>query len=92
MSDEPLIRLAEAAGLSIDWIDADNRQQRVTPDVLREVLACLGLAALAVVIAWDRGPGKAAFNGLVVLLLLVVPAVRSVRRWDEHHPGVRSGG
>ncbi|MCQ4303482.1 4-alpha-glucanotransferase [Stutzerimonas frequens] len=45
MSDEPLIRLAEAAGLSIDWIDADNRQQRVTPDVLREVLACLGLAA-----------------------------------------------
>jgi len=45
MSDESLIRLAEAAGLSIDWIDADNCEQRVEPAVLREVLACLGLAA-----------------------------------------------
>jgi len=25
MSDESLIRLAEAAGLSIDWVDADIR-------------------------------------------------------------------
>jgi len=45
MSDEALIRLAEAAGLSIDWVDADNREQRVEPAVLRDVLACLGLAA-----------------------------------------------
>ncbi|MBK3867321.1 4-alpha-glucanotransferase [Pseudomonas stutzeri] len=45
MSDASLIRLAEAAGLSIDWVDADNCQQRVEPAVLRQVLGCLGLAA-----------------------------------------------
>lgn len=45
MSDERLNRLAEAAGLSIDWVDADGRDQRVTPDVLRAVLNGLGLAA-----------------------------------------------
>lgn len=45
MSDEALIRLAHAAGLSVDWVDADNRQQRVEPAALRDVLACLGLAA-----------------------------------------------
>ncbi len=45
MSDERLNRLAEAAGLSIDWVDADGRDQRVSPDVLRAVLNGLGLAA-----------------------------------------------
>ncbi|MHA3888056.1 4-alpha-glucanotransferase [Stutzerimonas degradans] len=45
MSDESLILLATAAGLSVDWTDADNRPQRVEPQVLREVLGCLGLAA-----------------------------------------------
>ena len=45
MSDESLIRLAEAAGLSIDWVDADNHERRVEPAVLRDVLTCLGLAA-----------------------------------------------
>jgi 4-alpha-glucanotransferase len=45
MSDERLNRLAEAAGLSIDWVDADGRDQRVTPDVLRAVLNGLGLNA-----------------------------------------------
>lgn len=45
MSDERLNRLAKAAGLSIDWVDADGRDQRVTPEVLRAVLKGLGLAA-----------------------------------------------
>lgn len=45
MSDEQLNRLAEAAGLSIDWVDADGRDQRVSPEVLRAVLNGLGLAA-----------------------------------------------
>ncbi len=45
MSDERLNRLAEAAGLSIDWVDADGRDQRVRPDVLRAVLNGLGLAS-----------------------------------------------
>lgn len=45
MSDERLIHLAEAAGLSIDWVDADGRDQRARPEVLRAVLAGLGLAA-----------------------------------------------
>lgn len=45
MSDERLEHLAKAAGLSIDWIDADGRDQRVKPEVLRAVLGGLGLAA-----------------------------------------------
>lgn len=45
MSDRRLFELAEAAGLSIDWIDADNKEQRVSPEVLRGVLAELGLPA-----------------------------------------------
>ncbi len=45
MSDERLNRLAKAAGLSIDWVDADGRDQRVSPEVLRAVLGGLGLAA-----------------------------------------------
>lgn len=45
MSDERLHRLAEAAGLSIDWVDADGQDQRVRPEVLRAVLNGLGLAA-----------------------------------------------
>lgn len=45
MSDERLNRLADAAGLSIDWVDADGRDQRVSPEVLRAVLNGLGLAA-----------------------------------------------
>jgi len=45
MSDERLEHLAKAAGLSIDWIDADGRDQRVQPQVLRAVLAGLGLSA-----------------------------------------------
>lgn len=45
MSDEQLNRLAKAAGLSIDWVDADGRDQRVSPDVLRAVLKGLGLGA-----------------------------------------------
>ncbi|KRW57265.1 4-alpha-glucanotransferase [Stutzerimonas nitrititolerans] len=45
MSDERLEHLAKAAGLSIDWIDADGRDQRVQPQVLRDVLTGLGLTA-----------------------------------------------
>lgn len=45
MNDERLNRLAEAAGLSIEWVDADGRDQQVAPDVLRAVLAGLGLSA-----------------------------------------------
>lgn len=45
MSEERLKRLAEAAGLSIDWVDADGREQRVKPEALRAVLHGLGLDA-----------------------------------------------
>ncbi|HAF90181.1 MAG TPA: 4-alpha-glucanotransferase, partial [Pseudomonas sp.] len=45
MSEHSLHRLAEAAGLSIDWIDADGHHQRVAPEILRAVLAGLGLPA-----------------------------------------------
>ncbi|WP_028237924.1 4-alpha-glucanotransferase [Stutzerimonas azotifigens] len=45
MNERRLHELAEAAGLSIDWVDADNRDQRVSPEVLRGVLAELGLRA-----------------------------------------------
>lgn len=45
MSDERLNRLAKAAGLSIKWVDADGKDQRVKPEVLRAVLGGLGLPA-----------------------------------------------
>ena len=45
MSDERLNRLAKAAGLSIEWVDADGKDQRVKPEVLRAVLGGLGLPA-----------------------------------------------
>ncbi|WP_263145816.1 4-alpha-glucanotransferase [Pseudomonas sp. RIT-PI-AD] len=42
--DATLIGLAEAAGLSIDWTDANGQAQRVTPEVLRPLLESLGFA------------------------------------------------
>src|SRR5262245_35842625 len=49
------------------------------------VAACGLLTLLAVGLAWDRRVGKAAFQGTIAALLLVVPSVRSVRRWDRRH-------
>ena len=45
MTDKRLLALAEAAGLVVDWVDADRRAQRVTPAVLRRILAELELPA-----------------------------------------------
>lgn len=45
MSDANLERLAREAGLSIEWIDADNRPQRLTTEVQRNVLEALGFPA-----------------------------------------------
>ncbi|PWB30539.1 4-alpha-glucanotransferase [Pseudomonas sp. SDI] len=45
MPDDRLIQLAHRAGLSVDWIDANGRPQRVADDALRQVLAGLGLPA-----------------------------------------------
>lgn len=45
MSDAQLERLAGEAGLAIDWMDADNRPQRLTAEVQRAVLEALGFAA-----------------------------------------------
>jgi 4-alpha-glucanotransferase len=45
MSDAQLERLASEAGLAIDWMDADNRPQRLTAEVQRQVLEALGFAA-----------------------------------------------
>jgi 4-alpha-glucanotransferase len=45
MTDKALLALAEAAGLVVDWVDADQRAQRVTPAVLRRILASLELPA-----------------------------------------------
>ncbi|WP_369990688.1 4-alpha-glucanotransferase [Pseudomonas xanthosomatis] len=42
MSEHPLHRLAAKAGLARDWIDANNRPQQVSDQVLRNVLAGLG--------------------------------------------------
>lgn len=35
-------KLAKAAGIAIDWVDANGQPQRVAPDVLRKVLSGLG--------------------------------------------------
>jgi 4-alpha-glucanotransferase len=45
MSNEQLEMLAAEAGLSVDWTDANDRPQRVSPDVLRKVLDGLGYPA-----------------------------------------------
>lgn len=43
MSDDAVRRLAEAAGVLIDWEDADGQPQRVSVESLRAVLSGLGL-------------------------------------------------
>ena len=45
MSDTRLAELTRAADLSIDWIDADGRQQSVTPECQRNLLEALGYPA-----------------------------------------------
>lgn len=45
MSEALLHQLAERAGLARDWIDANNRPQQVSDEVLRQVLQALGHAA-----------------------------------------------
>jgi 4-alpha-glucanotransferase len=48
MSDDDvksLHALADAAGVSVDWQDAAGKPQRVSPDVLRNVLNALGIDA-----------------------------------------------
>ncbi len=42
MSDAHLQQLALLAGISVEWIDANGRQQRVSDSALRQVLAGLG--------------------------------------------------
>lgn len=42
MSEQPLHRLAARVGLARDWIDANNRPQQVSDEVLRRVLQALG--------------------------------------------------
>ncbi|NQD59294.1 hypothetical protein HP546_28575, partial [Pseudomonas sp. CM25] len=42
MSEPLLHQLAQRAGLARDWIDANNRPQQVSDEVLRQVLEALG--------------------------------------------------
>lgn len=42
MSDALLAELADAAGLGIDWTDANGRPQRVSPEAQRRLLEALG--------------------------------------------------
>lgn len=45
MSDQLLAELAQAADLSIDWVDAHGQAQRVTPEAQRTLLEALGYPA-----------------------------------------------
>jgi 4-alpha-glucanotransferase len=45
MNDEALADLARRAGISVEWHDYANRPRTVTPEVLRRILAALGLPA-----------------------------------------------
>ncbi|MCD5980171.1 4-alpha-glucanotransferase [Pseudomonas quasicaspiana] len=45
MSNEQIESLAAEAGLSVDWIDANGKAQRVSPEVLSKILGCLGFPA-----------------------------------------------
>lgn len=42
MSDAPLLALAKAAGVVVDWVDFDGQARQVQPDTVRAVLAALG--------------------------------------------------
>lgn len=53
--------------------------------VLALVAVCVLLTVLAIGLAWPRGLGTAVFQGAIAALLLVLPAVKSVRRWDRLH-------
>lgn len=45
MSDARLAELSQAAGLSVDWVDADGREQSVAPEHQRQLLEALGYPA-----------------------------------------------
>lgn len=45
MSDDALKRLARAAGLYVEWTDANGRPHDIKPDTLRDVLDALGYPA-----------------------------------------------
>jgi 4-alpha-glucanotransferase len=47
MSDSDLLALADAVGITVDWIDFDGREQRVGLDTVRSVLQALGHDAAA---------------------------------------------
>jgi 4-alpha-glucanotransferase len=42
--DQALANLAQRVGIAVEWIDASDRPQRVSPDVLRRILPALGVA------------------------------------------------
>ncbi|WP_252273358.1 4-alpha-glucanotransferase [Pseudomonas subflava] len=45
MSDALLAELSAAAGIAVDWVDANGRPQRVTPEAQRRLLESLGYPA-----------------------------------------------
>lgn len=45
MSDRLLLSLARQVGLAPDWTDAAKKKRRVSPEILRAVLRCLGFPA-----------------------------------------------
>ena len=45
MSDARLAELSKAAGLSVDWVDADGNAQAVKPEHQRRLLEALGYPA-----------------------------------------------
>jgi 4-alpha-glucanotransferase len=44
MNQDPLVALAQEAGVAVDWIDYDGQERQVGRDTLRAVLAALGHA------------------------------------------------
>ena len=57
--------------------------------VIALVVVCVLLTAVAVAAAWLRGPGHAVFQGVIAAVLLIVPAVLSLHRWDRLHTPAR---
>ncbi|WP_296228942.1 4-alpha-glucanotransferase [Ralstonia sp. UBA689] len=65
--DNALHQLAQQAGLQVDWEDAAGRAMRVSDEVLRTVLGCLGLpAGTATEVADSRARLQAEANTLTV--------------------------
>jgi len=89
MSDQTLMALAEAAGISLGWTDAFGQPQSLTPDTLRGVLAALDLPAQSEdqIRHQPRGPAGTLEASTAGPLIPVITGQDSFASWSLSPPG-----